>query len=1053
MSTKMTQIERTFARAFEHYRPPEPLTVSEWAEKYRVLSRESTAEAGPWRNKRTPYMVEPMNAFNNPNVKEIAVVAPSQVGKALAIDTPIPTPTGWTTMGDIKTGDTVFGLNGELCKVTACTEIMYNRPCYELTFSDGEKIVADAAHGWYVQATTPLEYPNGKNRKAIYDGVVTTEQIAKDYLYFKADKRKKHRYAIPVNGPLKLNEARFLLPPYTLGAWLGDGNSHSAQITTAKKDIEIIENIKAEGVRVAVREKTKNIYNTMIMPKTPISEMRYCIRGHDMEVVGRTKKGLCAECARQTSKHFQYGFVMDDVTNVEITGNSLLLKMGVIKNKHIPKECLRGSYEQRLSLLQGIMDTDGTISKNGRCEITLKSERLANDVAELLRTLGIKPTVKTRLAVCTNSKKKTTVNVTEIAFMAYSETPVFRLKRKLERMVSANGTGKHGKPCRVSETTRRRIIEVRKIKSVPVKCIAVDSENRLYLAGRAMIPTHNSEIQLNTIGYIIDQDPGSTLYIQPNLDDAKKFSRLRIAPMLRDSPRLRNKVAEVKSRDSGNTVLQKTFSGGMLTMVGSQSPSALASTPARYVIGDEIDRWATSAGTEGDPWELAAARTTTFYNAKMVAVSTPTIKGYSRIERLFNRGTQERWHSQCPDCGGWVNISFDDIKFDYETKREGRKKSYTLKSVKWCCPLCGTIHTEEEMRAQPSKWIAENPEAINRGRRSFWLNAFSSPWRSWEEICLGFLECKDDPEQLKVFFNTILGELWENRGELAKEDEMLSRREDYGTREDGTPIELPEGVLVLTCGVDTQDDRLEGEIVGWGHYQESWGIKKFTIMGDPNDDAPWIRLDEIIDRVYKFENGRGLKIAITFVDSGGHKTQSVYKQCRVRLGKKVFAIKGKGGDDVPYTRPPSKVNIIAGGKAIARTYLYTIGVDAGKAAILQGAMRVTEPGPKYCHFPTGDRGYDINFFNGLLSETFTMKTDRGRSRWVWEKLPGHERNEALDCRNYALAALFVLDPDMDAVERKIKEQSGEWQRQEKPAAPKPKRQKVKRNKATYSDEW
>ena len=169
MSTKMTQIERTFARAFEHYRPPEPLTVSEWAEKYRVLSRESSAEAGPWRNKRTPYMVEPMNAFNNPNVKEIAVVAPSQVGKALAIDTPIPTPTGWTTMGDIKTGDTVFGLNGELCKVTACTEIMYNRPCYELTFSDGEKIVADAAHGWYVQATTPLEYPNGKNRKAIYD--------------------------------------------------------------------------------------------------------------------------------------------------------------------------------------------------------------------------------------------------------------------------------------------------------------------------------------------------------------------------------------------------------------------------------------------------------------------------------------------------------------------------------------------------------------------------------------------------------------------------------------------------------------------------------------------------------------------------------------------------------------------------------------------------------------------------------------------------------------------------------------------------------------------
>ena len=567
----------------------------------------------------------------------------------------------------------------------------------------------------------------------------------------------------------------------------------------------------------------------------------------------------------------------------------------------------------------------------------------------------------------------------------------------------------------------------------------------------AMSQVGKSEMELNIIGYIIDQDPGSVLYIQPNLDDAKKFSRLRIAPMIRDCDTLRAKVSEVRSRDAGNTVLQKTFPGGMLTMVGSQSPSALASTPARYVLGDEVDRWALSAGSEGDPWALAAARTTTFYNAKMVAVSTPTIKGYSRIEKLFLDGTQERWCSQCPSCGEWHNITFDDIKFDFDTTGSGRRKSYTLHSVHWCCPSCGCLHTEAEMRAQPARWIAENPGAIERGRRSFWVNAFSSPWRSWDKIVLKFLEVKNDPEELKVFYNTVLGELWEDRGDLEDEDTMLARREDYGTREDGTPVELPDGVLVLTCGVDTQDDRLEYEVVGHGHYGETWGIKKGIIMGDPNYDDPWERLDEVVSHVYKFRNGRGLTVSMTCVDSGGHKTQSVYMQTRARLQRRIFAIKGQGGDGIPYTKPPSKVKIVVGGKTVGQTWLYSIGVDAGKAAIM-AALKVQEAGPKYCHFPRdNDRGYDLNFFNGLLSEKMVMKTDRGRTRWAWEKLKGHERNEALDCRNYALAAFRILDPDLDAVERRLRGLDSPG-KQPEAQQPKPRRSKVKRSRM-LSDDW
>ena len=242
-----------------------------------------------------------------------------------------------------------------------------------------------------------------------------------------------------------------------------------------------------------------------------------------------------------------------------------------------------------------------------------------------------------------------------------------------------------------------------------------------------------SELLNNIMGYIIHQDPASTLFVQPTVDDAKKYSRLRIAPMIRDSDPLRERVADVKSRDSGNTMLQKKFPGGMLTMVGSNSPSGLASTPCKYVLGDERDRWALSAGTEGDPWKLAEARTTTFYNAKMVEVSTPTIKGASAIEKGYNAGTRERWCHQCPDCGEWVELQFDDFKFQFETiKQDRNKKDFFVTSTGWCCPCCGTLHTEEEMRAAPVKWIAQNPDAIKNGHRSFKLSAVASPWVPWE---------------------------------------------------------------------------------------------------------------------------------------------------------------------------------------------------------------------------------------------------------------------------------------------------------------------------------
>ena len=558
-----------------------------------------------------------------------------------------------------------------------------------------------------------------------------------------------------------------------------------------------------------------------------------------------------------------------------------------------------------------------------------------------------------------------------------------------------------------------------------------------------------SELILNIIGYIIDQDPGSVLFVQPTIDDAKKFSRLRVAPMIRDSKRLREKVADIKSRDSGNTILQKSFPGGMLTITGSNSASALASTPARYILGDERDRWAVSAGSEGDPWALAEARQATFYNAKAVEVSTPTIKGTSNIENAYYKGTQERWNHLCPECGEYGEIIFDRIHFDHTVTKVRGKKSYSINGpILWCCPSCGCLIPEDAMRRQPAKWIPENPDAYATGMRSFWLNAFSSPWTPWEKIVLKFLQAKDDPQKLKVVYNTLFGEVWEDRGDLADEDSMLARREDYGTNADGSPVELPEGVLVLTCGVDTQDNRLEYEVVGHGHYGETWGIKKGYIMGKPDAREVWERLDDVIDHVFYFKDRKhGLRISFTCVDSGGHYTQEVYEACRARKNKRVFAIKGKGGEGVPIFTPPTKVAIRDNKKITC--YLYTLGVDAGKAAIMS-SLKVQEAGPKYAHFPRGEYyGYDSYYFAGLLSEKLELTQTKRGNVWAWVKIPGHTRNEALDCRNYAMAGFRILNVDTLAVERRLKNLP-EKDTPKKAAVPRPRRDK---SPAQYFDEW
>ena len=224
-----------------------------------------------------------------------------------------------------------------------------------------------------------------------------------------------------------------------------------------------------------------------------------------------------------------------------------------------------------------------------------------------------------------------------------------------------------------------------------------------------------SEIELNMMGCAIDNDPGPMLYVQPTDKVAEDYSKRRIQPMINACPTLREKVFKQRSRDAANTITMKTFPGGSLAIIGANSPADLASKPVRYIFMDETDRFPASAGTEGDPQELAERRTETFrHNRKIVKTSTPTIKGRSKIETDYMNGTQEEWHTECPHCHNFSFIQFVNIKFEKENyKNERGDEDYHVLSVGWECPTCKRVIPEHIVKRQPAKWVSKNPKALS----------------------------------------------------------------------------------------------------------------------------------------------------------------------------------------------------------------------------------------------------------------------------------------------------------------------------------------------------
>lgn len=502
-----------------------------------------------------------------------------------------------------------------------------------------------------------------------------------------------------------------------------------------------------------------------------------------------------------------------------------------------------------------------------------------------------------------------------------------------------------------------------------------------------------TEILLNTIGYFIDQDPGPILMLNPTLEMSEAFSVDRLAPMIRDTPCLAEKIQAPRTRDTENTKTRKKFTNGEISLAGANSPANLAARPIRILLCDEVDRYPGSAGSEGDPLTLAMKRTQNFWNKRVVWVSTPTIKNISRIEKAFEFSSREEWVIPCPSCGEFM--PYDWAQIIHKDREQPVMK----------CIHCNGEFTEYEWKRGQinGRWKVNNPNVKNI--RGFHLNSFASPWVSWGSLCNQYEEAHANGEdEYKVWVNTVLGLPYEDTAGVMEVRSLKDHREKYDA-------EIPEGVLLLTCGVDTQDDRLELEVLGWGMNNETWGIQYKVIYGSPAQAETWSELDDFLARDFYYADGKKINIACTCVDSGGHFTDDVYKFCKLRSRRRIFPIIGRGTFGRPAASKPNTNNR-------RRVKLFTLGVSTIKT-VLHTRLQIEKIGSGYCHFPldseSGHRGYDNAYFRGLLSERQTLKRSKGQTVIEWEYWDKKARNEPLDCRVYAIGAYEILAPNMNAL--------------------------------------
>jgi phage terminase large subunit GpA-like protein len=741
-------------RAWREGLLPDPLlTVSEWSDRHRMLSSKASAEPGRWRTSRTPYLKAIMDCLSPMSaVERIVFMKGAQLGAPLALTTPVPTPTGWTTMGDLLPGDFVFAEDGQPCRVTGVSPVLLDRECFEIEFADSETIVSDASHRWPIVEDSDLTAC--RNRAP----------------------SRRPRWSVASDSPVR---------PVGGSRWL------------------------------------------------PVPRVR-------MVVPAKARSARSPPSARW----------------------------------------------------------------------------------------------------------------------------------------------------------------------IPSRCAASRSIHRvtLYLCGHAGIPTHNTEMGNNWIGYVIHHAPGPMMAVSPTVDMAKRNSKQRIDPLIEESPVLAELIAPARSRDAGNTILAKEFRGGVLVMTGANSAVGLRSMPVRYLFLDEVDGYPSDVDGEGDAISLAEARTRTFARRKIFIVSTPTIAGASAIEREYEASDQRRYFLPCPHCDHRQWLRFEQLRWE-----KGRPET-----AAYVCESCETPIPEHHKTAmlEHGEWRATAPE--NGKTAGFHLSSLYSPigWRSWREIAAAWESAvskeSGSSAAIKTFKNTELGETWVEEGEAPDWQRLVERREDY-------PMgRIPAGGLLLVGGADVQKDRIEASIWAFGRGKESWLIEHRVLMGDTARDSVWKRLGELIAETWTHASGAQVPLARFALDTG-FATQEAYAFVRACHDPRLMAVKGVARG-AALIGTPTAVEVSLGGKRLRRGIkLFSVVGGIAKLELynnLKKTPEVADDGTTlrypagYVHLPK----IDAEYLQQLCAEQLVTRRDRrGFAIREWQKM--RERNEGVDCYQYARAAAAAAGLD------------------------------------------
>lgn len=502
------------------------------------------------------------------------------------------------------------------------------------------------------------------------------------------------------------------------------------------------------------------------------------------------------------------------------------------------------------------------------------------------------------------------------------------------------------------------------------------------------VQTTKSTVLENGIAYRIHRQPSPMVIVQPKIDAAESWAKERLVPMIVATPVLRDRVRLGRSTES--TLRYKRFPGGFLFVGSAQSATELASRSAPFVLCDEVDRYEVIPG-EGNPVEIVARRQGAADIGLLALTSTPRDAETTIIWPYLEAGTFERYHVPCPECGHPQPLEWANLKW---TKGKPATVQYQCRACEY---LIAETHKSAMLAA--GDWVPSNPEGTYP---SFHLNALYSPFAksSWASIVTEWERAQGKPADLQVFVNTRLAELWTETAEIAEPDALLARLESW---EENT---VPDGVGVLTAGVDVQANRLEARVWGWGAGLESWLVAVGIFPGDPQKepDAPgsvWRQLDAFLQQPFRHVSGREVKLSGALIDSG-FATSQVYRYARNRRGLRIFASKGIGGEGLKVLGKPTL-------QGKERVVLYPVGVDEAKREFLRSQILENVPGPGFVHLATWVSTEEPA---QLTSEKRVRRVHRGRVSYVWMKKTQDTPNEALDCRLYARAALEQLGPDV-----------------------------------------